>query len=283
MRRRILRILTMLVIGYVCLLLILRIFESNLVFFPDLPSRLDGDWHPAGLLVQDVWITGYDGTKLHAWWIRNEKAQFTFLAFHGNAGNIAGRSYVYKFLSGIPANVLAVEYRGYGKSEGKPGEKDFYRDARSAHQFLVEKQGVPPGTIISFGQSLGTATATNLASEVKVGGLVLETPFPSIAAMARHQFPYVPGVGLLVYGQMDTRNKIRKVKAPILIVQCSQDPVIPPALGQEVYDAAPQPKTLARFDMSCHEESSLLAPSKYKAALSEFLIRVAQGGSNKSP
>src|ERR1700757_2297300 len=271
MRRRILRILAMLAIGYVCLLLILRIFESKLVFFPDLPGRLDGDWHPAGLPVQDVWITGYDGTKLHAWWIRNEKAQFTFLAFHGNAGNIAGRGYVYKFLNDIPANVLAVEYRGYGKSEGKPSEKDFYRDARSAYQFLIEKQAVRPETIISFGQSLGTATATDLASEVKVGGLVLEAPFPSIAAMAHRQFSFLPGVELLVYGQMDTKSKIRKVKAPVLVVQCSQDPVIPPALGQEVYDAAPSPKQLLKFDMSCHEESSLLAPVKYGTALKEFL------------
>lgn len=276
MHKRILRILAMLAVGYMCLLLILRIFESNLVFFPDLPGRLDGDWHPAGLRVQDVWITGDDGTKLHAWWIPNEKARFTFLAFHGNAGNIAGRSYVYEFLSSIPTNVLAVEYRGYGKSEGKPGEKDFYSDARSAYQFLIEKQGVRPETIVSFGQSLGTATATNLASEVKVGGLVVEAPFPSIAAMAHRQFSYLPGVELLVYGQMDTKSKIRKVKAPILVVQCTNDPVIPPELGQEVYVAAPSPKTLLQFNMSCHEESSLLAPVKYKAALQQFLAQIEQ-------
>jgi pimeloyl-ACP methyl ester carboxylesterase len=211
---------------------------------------------------------------LHAWWIPNEKAQFTFLAFHGNAGNIAGRAYVYKFLNDLPANVLAVEYRGYGKSEGKPGEKDFYRDARSAYQFLLEKQGVPPETIISFGQSLGTATATNLASEAKVGGLILEAPFPSIAAMAHHQFSYLPGVELLVHGQMDTKTKIAKVKAPVLVVQCSEDPVISPLLGQEVYEAAPSPKQLLKFDMYCHEESSLLAPKKYAAALEDFLSKI---------
>lgn len=275
MRKRLLRILVMLAVGYVSLLLILRIFESNLVFFPDLPGRLDGDWHPAGLPVQDVWITAYDGTKLHAWWIPNEKAQFTFLAFHGNAGNIALRDYAYKFLNGIPANVLAVEYRGYGKSEGKPGEKDFYRDARSAYQYLLEKQGIRPESIISYGQSLGTATATDLASDVKVGGLVLEAPFPSIAAMAHRQFPYLPGIGLLVRGQMDTKSKIGKVTAPVLIVQCSQDPVIPPALGREVYEAAPNPKQLLKFDMSCHEESSLLAPTQYQAALRDFLSKIA--------
>ncbi len=265
----------MLAVAYVSLLLLLRIFESNLVFFPELPGRLEGDWHPAGLPVQDVWITGYDGAKLHAWWIPNEKAQFTFIAFHGNAGNIASRGYTYKFLDNIPANVLAVEYRGYGKSEGKPSEKDFYRDARSAYQFLLEKQSVRPETIISFGQSLGTATATSLASEVKVGGLILEAPFPSLASMAHRQFPYFPGVSLLVYGQMDTKSRIRRVKAPILIVQCSRDPVIPPALGQEVYEAAPSPKQLLQFDLTCHEESSLLAPVKYEAGLKQFLSQVA--------
>ena len=265
----------MLAIAYVSVLLLLRIFESNLVFFPDLPGRLEGDWHPAGLPIQDVWITGYDGTKLHAWWIPNEKAQFTFIAFHGNAGNIASRGYTYKFLNNLPANVLAVEYRGYGKSEGKPGERNFYRDARSAYQFLLEQQHIRPETIISFGQSLGTATATDLASEVKVGGLILEAPFPSLASMAQRQFPYLPGVDLLVYGQMDTKNKIRQVKAPILIVQCTHDPVIPPALGQEVYEAATSPKWLLQFDLSCHEESSLLAPAKYQAGLKELLSQLA--------
>lgn len=275
MRRRLVRILAMLAIAYVSLLLLLRIFESDLVFFPGLPGRLEGDWHPAGLPVQDVWITGYDGTRLHAWWIPNEKAQFTFLAFHGNAGNIALRGYTYKFLNAIPANVLAVEYRGYGKSEGKPSEKDFYRDARSAYQFLLEKQHIRPETIISYGQSLGTATATNLASQVKVGGLILEAPFPSLASMAHRQFPYFPGVDLLVYGQMDTNKKIRQVRAPILIVQCTHDPVIPPTLGQEVYKASPSPKQLLQFDLTCHEESSLLAPAKYEAGLKDFLSQVA--------
>lgn len=282
MRKLLLRILRVSAISYVALLLILRVRESDLVFFPNVPDRLGGNWHPAGLLVQNVWISGYDGTKLHAWWIRHERAQFTFLAFHGNAGNIAGRSYVYKFLSDIPANVLAVEYRGYGKSEGKPSEKDFYRDARSAYQFLVEKQGVAPETIISFGQSLGTATATNLASEVKIGGLVLEAPFPSIAAMARRQFPYLPGVGLLVYGQMDTANKIRKAKAPVMVVQCTSDPVIPPELGREVYAAATSSKTLLQFEMSCHEESSLLAPKKYNAALHQFLGEISSAAQRGS-
>ena len=272
-----------LAISYVCVLLLLRIFESHLIYFPNYPGRLAGDWQPRGLPVEDVWITAHDGTRLHAWWIPAEKASFTFLAFHGNAGNISDRAYVYGFLRSIPANVLALEYRGYGKSGGAPGEKDFYLDAQSALSYLVQERHIDPSHVISFGQSLGTAVAANLSSENPVGGVVLEAPFPSLGGVAQRIYWFLPGLSLLAGSQFDTKSKLPRIKAPILIVQCAQDPVIPPALGQEVYDAAPQPKTLIRFDMSCHEESSLLAPSKYKAALSEFLIRVAQRGSNKSP
>ena len=115
----------MIVLGvvYLSILLLLRIFESHLIFFPDFPSRLAGDWHPSGLPVEDVWISADDGTKLHAWWIPADGAKFTFLALHGNAGNISDRAYVDRFLHELPVNVLAVEYRGYGKSEGQPNEK----------------------------------------------------------------------------------------------------------------------------------------------------------------
>jgi len=265
-----------LAIGYFCFLLLLRIFEAHLIYFPNYPGRLAGDWQPRGLPVEDVWITAHDGTRLHAWWIPAEKASFTFLAFHGNAGNVSDRAYVYGFLRDIPANVLALEYRGYGKSEGKPGEKDFYRDAQSALAYLVHERHIDPSHVISFGQSLGTAVAANLASESDVGGVVLEAPFPSLGGVARRVYWFLPGLSLMAGSQFDTKSKLLKIKTPILIVQCAQDPVIPPDLGQEVYDAALQPRTLVRFDMSCHEESSLLAPVKYNAALKEFLGKMAR-------
>jgi fermentation-respiration switch protein FrsA (DUF1100 family) len=272
-----------LAIAYFCVLLLLRIFESHLIYFPNYPGRLAGDWQPHGLPVEDVWITAHDGTRLNAWWIPSDKASFTFLAFHGNAGNISDRAYVYGFLHGIPANVLALEYRGYGKSGGKPGEKDFYLDAQSALAYLVLERHIDPSRVISFGQSLGTAVAANLASESNIGGVVLEAPFPSLGGVARRIYWFLPGVGLVAGSQFDTKSKLSKIKAPILIVQCAQDPVIPPDLGRQVYDAARQPKTLMRFDMLCHEESSLLAPSKYESALKEFLARAAQRGNGDQP
>src|SRR5258707_14294505 len=105
--KRMFSVLVSILIGYVLVLALCRIFESRLIFFPNYPDRLGGDWNPRGLGVQDVWLAADDGTKLHAWWIPNDAAKFTFLTFHGNAGNVADRATVYEFLKGTPANVLA--------------------------------------------------------------------------------------------------------------------------------------------------------------------------------
>ena len=78
-------------IAYVSVLILARIFEAHLILFPDYEGRLTGDWHPKGLPIEDAWLTSPGEIKLHAWWIPNPRAEFTFIAFHGNAGNIKER------------------------------------------------------------------------------------------------------------------------------------------------------------------------------------------------
>lgn len=270
-RSRLLSLFLTVLIGYLLVLALVRIFEPRLIFFPNYPDRLDGDWHPRSLPVQDVWLTASDGVKLHAWWIPDDDAKFTFLAFHGNASNIANRTPIYEFLHSIPANVFALEYRGYGRSEGKPGEVGVYRDAEAAYEYIVNTKGIDRKTIISFGQSLGTTVAAHLAARRQVSGVVLEAPFPSASRVARKVFWFLPGVSLLVHGQFDTRTWLKEIHAPILIVHCDHDPVIPFQFGQEVYDAALPPKTFVQVNGSCHEESSLIAPTQYRTSLQQFL------------
>jgi hypothetical protein len=154
---RLLNLLLAILIAYLLVLLLVRIFEPRLIFFPNYPDRLDGDWHPRALPVEDVWLAASDGVKLHAWWIPGDNAKFTFLAFHGNASNIANRALTYEFLRSTPVNVFALEYRGYGHSDGKPDEVGVYRDAEAAYQYLVNTKGIERKAIISFGQSLGSA------------------------------------------------------------------------------------------------------------------------------
>jgi fermentation-respiration switch protein FrsA (DUF1100 family) len=269
--RRLLDLILSILFAYFLVLVVVRVFESRLIFFPDYPGRLEGDWHPRGLNVEDVWLTASDGVKLHAWWIPDDQARFTVLAFHGNASNIANRAPTYEFLHESHVNILALEYRGYGRSEGKPSEAGIYRDAEAAYDFLVNSKGIDGRTIVSFGQSLGTAVATRLATRRQVAGVVLEAPFPSASRVARKAFWFLPGAGLLTYGQFDTRARLKEIRAPVLIVHCNQDPVIPFQFGREVYEAALPPKKFLQVNGYCHEESSIIAPTQYRAALQEFL------------
>lgn len=257
--------------AYLIVLILIRVFETHLIFFPDYPGRLAGDWTPRGLSVQDVRLRSEDGVQLHAWWIPTDKAKFTFLAFHGNAGNITDRAEVYKFLAELPANVLAVEYRGYGRSEGSPSENGVYLDAQGAYEYLVTSKGIQPRSIISFGQSLGTAVAVDLAAHKNVGGVVLEAPFPSAAAVARRSFWFLPGLSLLVRSQFDTKEKLHHIEAPLMVVHCTQDPVLPFAFGEEVYGEARSRKLFLKIEGYCHEEASVIAPERYRAALTGFL------------
>lgn len=258
-------------VAYLLLLVVVRLFERRMVFFPDYPSRLEGDWHPRALTPEDVWLTASDGTKLHAWWISHPAAKFTFLAFHGNASNIANRGSTYEFLHDTPGNVFALEYRGYGHSEGKPSEAGLYLDADAAYQFLINTKRLDPKCILSFGQSLGTAVAADLAAHHKVGGLILEAPLPSASRAARKIFWFLPGLSVLVYSQFDTISKLKQITAPVMVIQCTHDPVLPFQFGQDVFAAAPSPKRFLRIEGECHEESSLIAPAQYRSALEQFL------------
>jgi uncharacterized protein len=278
---RALNFVLVLAVAYVIALIVLRLFESHFIFYPNYPGRLEGDWKPASLPVQDVALVASDGVKLHAWWIPAGNAKFTFLAFHGNASNIANRAGIYRFLHQTPANVFALEYRGYGRSEGSPSESGIYRDADAAYQYIVRSKGVAPDTIISFGQSLGTAVAAHLAAESKVGGVILEAPFPSASSMARRIFWFLPGVSLVVAGELQTEKRVQEISAPILVVHCTDDPVVPPDLAEQVYAAANSPKFVLRVQSECHEESSLMAPGQYRAALDSFLAQLSAATQSK--
>jgi hypothetical protein len=265
-------------VAYVLLLALVRLFEQRMIFFPDYPGRLEGDWRPRTLTPEDVWLTASDGIRLNAWWIASKNAKFTFVAFHGNASNIANRAATYEFLRDTPANVLALEYRGYGHSEGKPSEAGIYLDAEAAYQYLVGTKGLDPKSIISFGQSLGTAVAAHLAAHNTVGGVILEAPFPSASRVASKIYWFLPGLSLLVHSQFDTLSNLKEITAPILIAHCTDDPVLPFQFGQEVYTAARPPKHFLQVNGYCHEESTLVAPAQYRSALQNFLASLANPG-----
>jgi uncharacterized protein len=264
-----------LALAYLVLLALARLFGERMIFFPHVPGRLSGDWHPPGLPVEDVEFRAGDGVRLHAWWLPVAGAEATFLAFHGNAGNIAMRAEVYRHLSGLPANVLAVEYRGYGRSDGAPSEAGFYRDAEAAYRYLVCDRGLASGEIILYGASLGSAVAAHLAAEVPAGAVVLEAPFPSARAVARRVYWMVPYVGWALRSKFDTAASLRQTRAPLLIVHATGDRTIPLSLGQEVYRQAREPKDFLVVEGPGHE-GVLVEAAGFGLRLRSLLGRAAE-------
>lgn len=247
------------------------LFEDRLIYFP---ARYPaGDWTaPARspVPIEDVHLTAGDGTRLHGWYAQPPNATATILYFHGNAGNLAGRYHWVVRLASIPANVLIIDYRGYGKSEGKPNEAGIYLDAEAAYRWLVDEQGVDAGRIVLYGKSLGGAPACELASRVPHGALVLQSTFTSARDMTSVMFPVLP-VGPLVRTVFDNVGKVRRVTAPKLIIHSRGDEMIPFRMAEALFANAAEPKRLLAFDRSGHNSLTVDRGAEIVAAFRETI------------
>ncbi|MCC6392204.1 MAG: alpha/beta fold hydrolase, partial [Bryobacterales bacterium] len=156
------------------------------------PMRYPEGWwnEQRSLGAEDVQIVTRDGVKLHGWWKETRGSEIATLFLHGNAGNVSHRGRSIRAITEAGSSVLALDYRGYGKSEGSPSETGLYADADAAYDWLIGK-GYDAARLILHGESLGTAVAVELASRRSSRGLILEAPFPSARAVAGTVLPVV--------------------------------------------------------------------------------------------
>ncbi len=252
--------------------LMLYMLQDRLVFMPNMPGREhDATPQAIGLDFEDAWIDTEDGERLHGWFVPADHARGTLLFFHGNAGNISHRMESILIFNKLGLNVLIVDYRGYGQSSGKPGEKGTYRDAQAAWNYLVEQRSQSPERMIIFGRSLGGAVAAWLASQsdVEPAGVIIESSFSSGVDMGKRLYPALP-VRLITRINYPVREYITRVRAPLLVVHSRDDEIIPFDMGQTIYQAAPEPKTF--FEMGGdHNEGFWISRERYVPALDDFL------------
>ena len=233
------------------LLVYVKVFEHRLIFFPD--HEMAGTPAPP---FEDVFFDALDGTRLHGWWLSAPGAAGALIVSHGNAGNISHRAVAGDFLrEELGINVFMYDYRGYGRSDGSPSEEGTYSDIRGAYS-QVRSRGFKPESIILMGQSLGTAVTVDLAAAEKVGGVILEAPFTSVAGMARRFWWSLP-VRSLLTTKYDSLSKIASVKSPVVIVHATGDSVIPHALGRQLFEAANAPKQFFEVRADLHEGATM--------------------------
>ena len=227
-----------------CLLIVLmlRWFEHSQVYHPD--RVLTSSAAELGRPFEDVIFKAGDGVELNGWFFpantNSPRAGLAVLLCHGNAGNIGHRLDTCAALLATGASVFVFDYRGYGRSQGRPSEEGTYRDAQAAYQWLRQR-GFPGTNIISFGESLGGGIAAELAVRETVGGLVLQSTFTSIPDIGADLFPWLP-VRWLSKIHYDTHAKLPRLKLPVLVMHSRVDEIIPFHHGQKNFAAANEPK-----------------------------------------
>jgi uncharacterized protein len=255
-------------IGYLVLLLVMMSLENSLIFIP--LNFHEDDWQPQGLGVEDARFEASDGTKLHGWFAPHPHPRAVVLFCHGNAGNITHRADVIRKLrerTGV--SVLVFDYRGYGRSEGKPSEAGVLADARAARAWLARRTGLPEPQIVVMGESLGGAVAVDLAAGEGARALVLEGTFTSLPDAAAYHYPWLP-VRWLMRTRLDSVSKIGRYQGPLFQAHAEKDTIIPIELGRRLFDAAIQarPKEFKVLTGQDHNDSR---PESYYDALGEFL------------
>jgi len=211
----------------------------------------------------DIVIESGDGVKLHAWMHAARPGYPTLVYFHGNAGNLGDRADKLHGFAEAGFGVLALSYRGFGKSEGSPSETGIYNDARAAIAYARDEMHVPQKRIIYFGESLGSGVAVQMASERPPALLMLEAAYTSVETRSAEIYHYVLGVRHFVLDKYDSLSKIKNVHAPLLMLHGARDAVIPLLHGRTLYDAANDPKQLIVYPEVHHADFSneqVLAP-----------------------
>lgn len=256
----------------------LVLFENSLIFFPS--SYPAGSWdidavaRGRSVTIEDCFFDTDDGLRLNGWWVRgsqgkDDENQPVVIFFHGNAGNLSDRAGFVFDLTRLGVEVFAVDYRGYGRSEGRSSESGIYLDAVAAWEFLTTAKAVPTERIVLFGKSLGGAAAIDLATRVQPAGIVVQSSFTSVPDMALRHYPFVPR--FLIRTRMDNLAKMDRIACPVLVIHSTGDEVVPFTMGRKLFDSANQPKTFFEIKGAGHNETIAAGGQAYFHALGTFI------------
>lgn len=247
----------------------MSLLDQFFVYHPE-PWK-DQDWKArSGLPLEEVWFQSGDGTKLFGWYVEHVATSGVLLWCHGNAGNIINRLENLRELYRIGLSVFIFDYRGYGRSQGSPSEEGLYQDALGAYDYLTRTRMIRSERIVNFGRSLGAAVAAEVALQKPAAGLVLESSFPSVEAVAKFHYGGLP-VHWLLGAEFRLIDRLRQLSLPKLIIHGEQDDIIPLELGRQVFEAAKPPKSFYVVKGADHNNTYHVGGEPYFQRVTEFV------------
>ncbi len=234
-------------LGYCGLLVLMYVFQPALMYFPD--ARRTPPAAAGFPQAEELPLATSDGETFIAWHVPPRDGRAVVLYFQGNAGALDLRVGRFQWLVADGTGLLALGYRGYGGSRGRPSERGLIRDAIAAYDSAAARYD--PARIVLWGESLGTAVAIALAAEREVAGLILHAPFTSAADVGAAVYPFLP-VRALIKDRWPSDRRIARVTAPILVLHGERDRVVPIRFGERLYALANAPKRMVRFPHGTH-------------------------------
>ena len=257
---------------YMLLAVLLYLLQNRMVFLANMPGRaLTATPLDSGFSFEEVSITTSDGVRIHGWFVPADQSTATVLFLHGNAGNISHRLDSIAIFRELGLDTLIIDYRGYGRSEGTPGEHGTYLDAQAAWDYLVSRRGIAPERIVIFGRSLGGAVAAWLAAENTAGAVIIESCFSSVLDMARQLYPFMPA-RLIARLKYPVSDYVGQLNSPLLVIHSRDDEIIPFSMGQAIFTAATEPKTMLEISGD-HNNGFAMNRDRYMAGLRDFIGR----------
>ncbi len=231
-------IVSFVILIYLIITLTLYISQRNLLYHPT-ENNYSGD--KLIVSIDRIKIKNDDNIELLSWYHEKDIEKYkTILYLHGNAGSLENRIHKINHFDDMDVNFLIISWRGFSGNKGKPTEKGLYKDAKSGVDWLKNK-GIKEENIIIYGESLGTAVATEIAQNNNFAGVILESPFTSMVAAGKSKYPIFP-IKLLLKDKYESDKKIKNIKSPILIMHGEADTIVPFWMGKKLYELANQPK-----------------------------------------
>jgi len=246
--------------------------QSHLVYFPD--GQIIDTPADRGMAYEEISFEAADGVQLSAWYVPAEAGRGVVLFSHGNGGNISYNLPFVEILHRVGLSIFIYDYRGYGRSKGKPSEEGTYSDIAGAWRYLTESRKVPAGQILLYGQSLGGPIAAKLAREKSPVALVLDSTFTSFIDIAGHHYPILP-VRWLARFEYNTIEHVRNIRCPVLVIHSSDDEIVPFKQGVALYEAAQEPKAFVKL-RGGHNDALYLSAVQYREGIDAFLKKIGR-------
>ena len=237
----------LLILIYVVITVIVYFYQRKLLYHPFSP-QITGE----GLVhnFETINFKTSDNFVLKGWFHLKNSNKKTILFLHGNAGNLDNRIDKLNSLGSMEINFLIIAWRGYSGNLGSPSEVGLYKDALGAIKWLNEK-GISNDQIVLYGESLGTAIATEVGQNKNFGGIILEAPFTSMIELGQKYYPIFP-VKFLLKDKYESKNKIKNLKSPILVLHGRKDKIVPFYMGEKIFEMANNPKFKYFTDLDDH-------------------------------